>query len=91
MKIHDVHGFDAEQAGRELLDLGFTAVDDVSGELIECAEEELLDALRFAADEIDLGVDEIRTTCGPVFVFWDRGRATLEAAKAFVLKNRPGS
>ncbi len=91
MQIHDVHSFDAELASRELLKVGFTVVDDISGELIECAKDELFDALGFAGDEIDLGINEVATSWGPVFVFWDRERTTLKAAKDFVAKNRPGT
>ena len=91
MQIHDVHEFDAELASRELLQVGFTAVDDMSGQLIECAKDELFDALGFAVDEIDVGVERIATSWGPVFVFWDRGRGTLKAARELVAKNRPSA
>lgn len=60
MRIHDVHDFDAARASRELLEIGFTAVNDVSGELIDCAKDELFEKLGFAGDEIDLRVDKIQ-------------------------------
>ncbi len=89
MKIQDVHDFNARRAARELLRVGFTAVDDISGALIDCAQDELFDALGFAGDEFDVRREEIRTGWGPVFVFWDGSRGTLEAAKAFVRAQRP--
>jgi len=89
MKIHDVHDFDARKAARELLRVGFTAVDDIGGQLIDCAQDELFDALGFASDDLDVQVEEIRTDWGPVYVFWDTSRACLGAARAFVKANRP--
>ena len=91
MKVYDVHDFNAKAASREFLKHGFIAVDDISGGLVDCAEDELLDALGFAADELDLGIEELSTSWGPVFVFWDRGRGTLAAAKAFVFTQRKPS
>lgn len=91
VRIPDIHDFDPKQAAVELLAFGFTAVDDISGQLVDCAQEELDDALGFAADDIDLVVDKIDTTWGPVFVFRNRRRVTLKKVKALVQKERPAS
>ncbi len=89
LRIPDIHDFDAERAATELLLFGFTAVDDISGQLVDCAMEELDDALGLAGDSVDLVVDEIDTSWGPVFVFRDRGRVTRQKVRALVLKVRP--
>ena len=89
MKIHDVYGFDARSAADELLRMGFTAVDDITGQLIDCAQDELFDALGFAGDEMDVRVEEMQTSFGPVFVFWDGRRESLDAARKFVRDKRP--
>lgn len=89
LRIPDIHDFDAEQAATELLAFGFTAVDDISGQLVECALEELDEALGLAGDSVDLVVDEVDTGWGPVFVFRDRGRVTRQKVRALVLKERP--
>ena len=89
MGIPDVHDFYAARAAKELLTVGYTAVDDISGQLVDCAEAELFDALGFAGDGLELAIDEIDTSFGPVFVFRDRRRVSLETVKAFVFKHRP--
>lgn len=89
MKIHDVYGFNARRAADELMRVGFTAVDDIRGQLIDCAQDELFDALGLAGDEMNVRVEELRTSLGPVFVFWDGDKASLEAAKEFVRTHRP--
>lgn len=89
LRIPDIQDFDPKLATAELLTFGFTAVDDISGQLVDCAHEELHDALGFAGDGIDLVVDEIDTSWGPVFVFRDRGRVTRQKVRALVLKVRP--
>ncbi len=91
MKIHDVYGFNAQRAADELISVGFTAVDDISGKLIDCAQDELFDALGFAGDEMDVRVEEMRTSWGPVFVFWDGDKESLAAARKFVRANRPNA
>ena len=89
MHIPDIHDFNPVRAAKELLTLGFTAFDDVSGQLVDCALEELHDALGFAADDLDIRVDEIDTSWGPIFVFRDRSRATLKTVRAAVFAQRP--
>jgi hypothetical protein len=91
MKIHDVHGFNARLAADELLGVGFTAVDDITRELIDCAQDELFEALGFAADGMDIRFEEMETSWGPVFIFWDGDRDCLETAREFVRANRPKS
>lgn len=89
--VHDVHAFDARRAAAEFMRHGFTAVDDVTGGLIDCANDELIDALGLAVDEFALTQARIETSWGPIFVFWDRSRGpkVLAAAKAFVATQRP--
>lgn len=63
MKIHDAHDFDARQAAADLVEHGYTAVDDITRGLVGCAEVELLDELGFAAaDELDPGIEEMETS-----------------------------
>ena len=89
MRIHDVHDFAADQAARELLGTGFTAVDDISGQSVEYAEAELMDALGHATDAFDVVIDESVTPIGPVFVFRNPARLTLDKARSWVLARRP--
>jgi len=88
MNIPDIHDFDSDRAAKEFLAVGFTAVDDVSGQLVDLAKEDMEDSLGFAADSMNITVVEIDTTWGPVFVFRDRSRVTLKTIRAFVLKHR---
>lgn len=88
MRIHDVHDFDAKAASRDLLKFGLTAVDDFGGSLYDCAQDELLEELGHAGDEIDLATDRIETSWGPVFVFRDRARVSLAKARALVMAER---
>lgn len=72
-----------------MLSDGVTAVDDIGGMLYEHALEELFDELGFAADNLDIVVDKIETSFGPVFVFRDRRRVTLKKrARMLVAKQR---
>jgi hypothetical protein len=87
--IHDVHDLDAKAAGLELLTFGFTIIDDISGELVETAELELLEQLGHAADAMDLHIVRVDTGWGPVFIFRDRSRVTLAFAKKVVFAQRP--
>ena len=89
MNIPDVRDFDAIAAMRELLADGYTAVDDIGGLLYQHAEEELLDALGFAADDIEIVTDRIDTSFGPVFVFRNPSRVTANQVAAEVRKYRP--
>lgn len=89
MKIHLAQGLDSRAAARELLEVGFTVVDDIGATLVDIVEEELEEALGHARDEMDLEVTRVETRWGPVFVFRDRARVTLAAAKRFVFSQRP--
>ena len=72
IKIHDVHGLDAKRAAKDLLSNGFVAIDDISWQLVDCAWDEVLDALGHTADYLDLARQRIETKWGPVFVIRDR-------------------
>jgi len=89
MRIPDIYDFDPEQAAQEVLTFGFTAVDDISEQLVESALDGLYEALGFAGDHLDLKTDRIDTSWGPVFVFRDRSRVPLRKVRAFVMKHRP--
>ena len=82
MKIPDVRDFRATRASRELIKQGFTAVDDIGEALYQHAEDELLDALGLNVDGMDFVTDRIETDLGPVFVFRDASRISLEAVEA---------
>ena len=84
-KIQEVHEFHARRAAIELIKFGFTAVDDIGRILIRSAAGELSEELGFVADAMDLKRDEIDTNLGPVFVFRDRRKMTLKAAKEWVM------
>jgi hypothetical protein len=88
-KIQEVHEFNARKAAKELWTFGFTAVDDIGRTLVDCAEEELFDELGLVADAMDIKRTEIESFAGPVFVFRDRTRVTLKAAKEWVAKHYP--
>ena len=72
MQIHDVHDFDPARGAKEVLDVGFTVIDDIAENLYDCAFEELQEELGFAGDGMDLVIDRIETSCGAVFVFRER-------------------
>lgn len=82
MDIPEVRDFKATRACRELIKQGYTAVDDIGGTLYKLAEDELLDALGISVDAMDFVVDEVETDLGPVFVFRDASRISLEAVEA---------
>jgi hypothetical protein len=88
MNIPEVHDFDAHSAAREFLKLGFTAVDDIGASLYECAEAELFDELGVAVDEMDIVTDRIETDLGPVFVFRDEARITLQHVTQIIRSHR---
>lgn len=88
IRIPEVHDFNATRASRELLKQGFTAVDDIGELLYKHAEEDLLDALGFQADFIELVTDRIDTDFGPVFVFRDSSRVALDAIAPEIQKAR---
>ena len=48
-----------------------------------------MDALGHAADAFDVVIDEIVTPIGPVFVFRNPARLTLDKARSWVLARRP--
>ena len=88
MYIPDFHDFRPGKAAREMIRHGFTCLDDFSSQNEAPAREELMDALGFAADEIDLVTDTFETTYGPVRVFRDKARVSRAKAKAFVALHR---
>lgn len=89
MEIHDIHGFDARRAANELLSAGFIAIDDISWQLVDCAWDEVLNALGHAADELVLARQRVETSLGPVFVIRDAELVSAAKARREVLKCRP--
>jgi hypothetical protein len=88
MNIPEVRDFDGSFAARELLKQGFTAVDDIGEQLYKHAEAELFDALGHRADSMNIETDRVDTDWGPVFVFRDAGRVSLQAVTAQLRKGR---
>lgn len=88
LTIREVHDFNARVAAREVLEFGFTMVDDISEKLVDCVKDELFDELSQSADEMDIRTDRVETGWGPVFIFRDHSRVTLTVVKKFVFAQR---
>ncbi len=88
MRIPEVRDFNGVRAGRELLKQGYTAVDDIGELLYKHAEAELFEALGHQADFMDIVTDRVDTDFGPVFVFRDAARVSLESIAAAIRKAR---
>jgi hypothetical protein len=88
LTIREVHDFNAKVAAREVLEFGFTLIDDISEVLVDVTKDELMDELSHAADEMDIRTNRVETGWGPVFIFRDHSRVTLAVAKKFVFAQR---
>ena len=89
MRIHLVHDLDAHAAARDLLENGMVAIDDITEELIDDAEEDIFEELGYAGDGILLTKQRVDTSWGPVFVLRDPDVVSAAKARAAVLRERP--
>lgn len=80
IQIHCVPGVDAAAAARDLLRDGAVGIDDIAENLYDVIHEEILDELGHRGDGLDIRIQRVATSIGPVFVL--RDSSTWSAAKA---------